>query len=100
MQLGFTSLEKRAFYILATRISVHSVPTASEEAVGFQFCQKANIVARPSESKILLLSRDAYCAVRKVKRIQNEMVKDKPKHVRRGCISQVSRQKAVTSSRN
>lgn len=66
---------------------VQRVPTAGEEAVGFQFCRKANIVARPSESKILLLSRDAYCAVRKVKRIQNEMVKDKPKHVRRGCIS-------------
>lgn len=69
MRRGFTSLEKRAFYILPTRISVHRVPTAGEEAVGFQFCRKANIVARPSESKTLLLSRDAYCTVRKVKRI-------------------------------
>lgn len=72
-------------------------------AVGFQFCRKANIVARSPELKIPTLSslpRSAYCALRKVKRIRNEMVKDELKHVRRLYLSLVSRQKAVTSSRN
>jgi hypothetical protein len=93
------------------------VPAADYETAGFQFRRKANIVARPAESKIrfftpslspflslslsLSLLSGAYCTVRTVKRtVYGTKWSRMNRSTSDGCISQVSRQKAVTSSRN
>lgn len=104
------SLEKRAFYILPTRVSVYRLRAKRGCRISIlpksKYCCSVIRVEDPppplppSPSFSLSLPRSAYCALRKVKRIRDEMVKDEPKHVRRLYLSLISRQEAVTSSRN
>ena len=102
------SRKERFIFYLRGGISVRHVPTAGEEAVGFQFCRKANIVARPPESKtplslpllLPLFLLCAYCAEYVKSNVYRTKWSRMNQSTSDGCISQVSRWKAVTSSCN